>query len=491
VSKGLKLAAGLGLFLIVATANAGGYRFGASDQAFYAPAVALLVTPTLFPRDRDVLAPQMHVWVGGDLLAAATRMAGGDMPVVFLIVYLLTLVALGCAAVAFARALGASWWVTAGFLALLTLRHRISRTGANSLEGYMHPRMLAFALGLASFAAIAKRRFALGLAAIVAAGVIHPTTALWFGGVWIVALAVTRGLVRPLLAGAGVALAAALVVAATPATFHLDVMDADWLAVLAGKDYLFSTEWPIYAWATNLGYLAVVMLVHRRRQHLGLTAPGEAALVAGAGALVAVFLITLPLTVAHVSLAVQLQINRVFWLLDVLAAWSIAWWLVADVGARRATRGAAVAVTLLAVLAIGRGYYVLALEAHRPLFQVRLADSGWVDAMAFLRTQPEYWHVLADPEHGWKYGVSVRVAANRDVLLEAGKDSSMSMYDRGVAGRVAERTAALAAFGSFQTDDVRRLANRYELDVFVDRADRTMSLPVLYRNADFVVYALR
>jgi hypothetical protein len=29
------------------------------------------------------------------------------------------------------------------------------------------------------------------------------------------------------------------------------------------------------------------------------------------------------------------------------------------------------------------------------------------------------------------------------------------------------------------------------LDVFVDRNTRTLSLPVLYRNADFVVYDLR
>lgn len=67
----------------------------------------------------------------------------------------------------------------------------------------------------------------------------------------------------------------------------------------------------------------------------------------------------------------------------------------------------------------------------------------------------------------------------------------MAMYDRDVALRVADRTRALADFDTMTLTDLHRLDAAYGLDVFVDRADRSWSLPVLYRNAEFVVYDLR
>ena len=40
-------------------------------------------------------------------------------------------------------------------------------------------------------------------------------------------------------------------------------------------------------------------------------------------------------------------------------------------------------------------------------------------------------------------------------------------------------------------DDVRAVATRYDLDVFVDHTDRRFDLPTLFRNGRFVVYDLR
>ena len=39
-----------------------------------------------------------------------------------------------------------------GLLVAVTLRHRIPHTGANSVEGYFHPRLLAFAVGVSALA---------------------------------------------------------------------------------------------------------------------------------------------------------------------------------------------------------------------------------------------------------------------------------------------------------------------------------------------------
>ena len=159
------LVAGAALFAVLATANSGGYRFGVSDQAYYVPAVALAAQPDLFPRDRVVLETQTGLMAADDALAAIARTTGLELPAVFLGAYVVTLIALFAAAAGFARTIGLSWWATAAALLLLTLRHRIAKTGANSLEGYMHPRELAFALGVAAWVCLLRRRPVLALVA--------------------------------------------------------------------------------------------------------------------------------------------------------------------------------------------------------------------------------------------------------------------------------------------------------------------------------------
>ena len=195
----------------------------------------------------------------------------------------------------------------------------------------------------------------------------------------------------------------------------------------------------------------------------------------------------MPLTSARLALVVQLQINRIFWIADFITAAYVAWWLI-DAAGKRA-RVAIVAV--LAAIAVARGVYVLRVEADRQLMQAALPGTSWMDALGWLRTQPTSWFVLADPGHAWKYGVSVRVGAHRDTLLESGKDSSMAMYDRDVARRVKDRTTALADFERLDATRARALAARYHLDVLVEPTARPLDLPMLYHNADFVVYDLR
>jgi hypothetical protein len=146
------------------------------------------------------------------------------------------------------------------------------------------------------------------------------------------------------------------------------------------------------------------------------------------------------------------------------------------------------AVLLASVL---RGYDVVRIETRRPLFEATLPPSPWLDAMHWLRAQPDRAYVLADPGHAWKYGSSVRVAADRDVLVEAGKDTSIAMYDRDVALAVADRLHALDHFDRLTAADARALRARYGVDTLVDTVDHPVDLPVRYRNAQFAVYAIR
>ncbi len=479
------------LFALAATANSGGYRYGVSDQAFYVPAIAMTLDATLFPRDAEVLASQVRMWPGRHLFAAISRAFSIDLPVLFALTYLLTLAVLYAAGIHLGRALGLSGWATPLLLVFFTLRHQIARTGANSLEGYMHPRMLAFACGLAGLAWLVRGRLWLAWALVGVTALVHPTTAIWFGALVAVGTALAPGPASIGVRAAsavGAALAAAVVMLAIMRP-DFRVMDAAWRQALQEKTYLFAAEWPASAWLLNLAYPAVIAAIFWRRRNAGRAAPAEAALVAGVFALVSAFLVSTVLTAAGITAVIQLQVSRVFWLLDALAAAYLAWWLIDDVAARRRPIQVAI-VTALAVVSAGRGYYLMSGQADRPLARVGLPPGGWTDAMMWLRNRPEPWLVMADPAHGWLYGSSVRVAAFKDTWLELSKDSAMALYDRRAAMRAAERRAAIPE--PWVTDAaVDALDAKYGLDVFVLDTALPLNRPVLYRNQNFVIYDLR
>jgi hypothetical protein len=276
-------------------------------------------------------------------------------------------------------------------------------------------------------------------------------------------------------------------VAIGPLSGTLTIMDDTWLQAVASKDSLFATLWPAWAWVANLGSLAVLWWAYRVRASRGHSTNEDLALAWGATALVALFLLTLPLVAARVALPVQFQISRVFWLIDFLATVYLIG-VVADRPDRR-TR-AVVAAVVLVTLAVGRGAYVMFVERpERALFERRAVESPWQDTMRWIQGQPRDAHVLADPGHAWKYGTSVRVAAERDVFLEEVKDSAFAIYSRDVAIRVVDRTRAVGDFSALTAERARALARQYDLDFLITEAD--LPLPVLYRNVQFRVYALQ
>ena len=484
------------VFVVLATLNSAGYRFGAGDQAFYLPAIQRHLEPEAFPRDRLLIDDQDRLNVFPRVAAVLVSSAGVPQPVLFLGLYVLALLLLGWAACALASHLGLSSWAQAAVLAALTLKHRVGMTGANTLEGYGHPRMLAFALGLAAVVSVLRARPAAALALVAAAFVVHPTTAFWYG-IWAgVALMAADRRLRPrlLAAGGGAAIVAAWAVGWGPLSPQLVQMDETWLGVLAGKDYLFATRWPADAWAVAALYVAVPAAAFAVRLRAGVARPREGAMVLGLAALVAVFVLTLPLVASRVALAVQFQVSRVFWMLD-LAATVYAVWALADAGRApagtiHARRRAVVVACVLLAVAAARGAWVMRIEhPGRPIVQITLPEDEWQDAMNWLRQQPLSMHVLADPSHAWRHATSVRVAAGRDVYLEEVKDTAMAMYSHRVALRVGERIGAIGDFAGLTPETARALAGRFDLDVLV--TDRAIDLPLAYRNARFSIYRLR
>ena len=74
-------------FVVLATANGAGYRYGVSDGAAYVPAVMLAEHPGSFPRDAPLIRTQGQFFVFDDVLAAIGRITGASVESLFLCAY--------------------------------------------------------------------------------------------------------------------------------------------------------------------------------------------------------------------------------------------------------------------------------------------------------------------------------------------------------------------------------------------------------------------
>src|SRR5689334_2028248 len=100
--------------------NAAGYRYAASDQAFYLPAVLRHLDPALFPRDAALIDSQARLTLVDDVVGGVARSTGLSLQHLFLLIYVGTLVLLAGAAARIGGHLYRSGWTTAALVAALT-----------------------------------------------------------------------------------------------------------------------------------------------------------------------------------------------------------------------------------------------------------------------------------------------------------------------------------------------------------------------------------
>ena len=157
------------------------------------------------------------------------------------------------------------------------------------------------------------------------------------------------------------------------------------------------------------------------------------------------------------------------------------------VNVRGRARMVALAIILLST---ARGAYIMLVEfPERRVAQVTIGDDDWGRVMAWARASRPGSGWLADPGHAALYGTSVRVAAHRDVFVEAIKDGAVGMYDRAVALRTRERVEALGDFTSLTPERARLLAQQYDLDYLV--TEQTLELPLAFSSGAIRVYGLK
>jgi hypothetical protein len=196
----------------------------------------------------------------------------------------------------------------------------------------------------------------------------------------------------------------------------------------------------------------------------------------------------LPLNAAHVAIVVQLQTPRIFWMLDFFATVYVAW-AVAE-GPIWSLRRARLALALVAVFSIARSAYIKYVKfPDRPIAEVWIPDNDWGRVMTWARATPTSSGWIADPFHAYTYGTSLRVAGERDVLVEGVKDAAIGMYERDVAMRTHERLAEIQPFDQMTPERARALAARHGLDYLV--TIQLLDLPLAYASGPLRVYRVR
>lgn len=481
---------GAAALLVVAAANAAGYRYGVSDQEFYIPVVYLELDPSLFPHDRPMFEAQDALFLAfDDVTAALVRASGVSLPVLFLAGYAAALLAMFGGAWLVGRQWYASAWTAAALVAALTLRHQVPGTSVNTFEGYFQPRTVAFGLGLLALAAFLRGRRGIAAALVAAAALAHPTTAVWFA-MWLGAAALvsrrpSRRVVAFLAACGAVGAALLLWLAAERG---MQPMSAAWTEG-ASRRYLFFSLWPVWTWIAHAAIVGIAAAAYRRRAAAGLVAPAERGVFIGALGLLAFLLAVVPFVEARIPLAVQLQAGRILWVWDFLATAYVIWLLAERPNGASPARARAV-FAVLALVACARGAYIMGWEfPERPLVRMHLPGGEWGRVMAWASTTPVDSNFLTDPGHAWRYGVSVRIGARRDVFLEAAKDPALAMYSADSARRVAMRQRDLGDFNLLDAGRARVLDARYDLDYVI--AEHGIDLPLVREFGRFKVYSLR
>jgi hypothetical protein len=167
-----------------------------------------------------------------------------------------------------------------------------------------------------------------------------------------------------------------------------------------------------------------------------------------------------------------------FWMMDFMATIYLVWAL-AEGTSPSVRRARLVALILLSLSAV-RGVYLKVVEfPERAIARFDIREDDWGRAMAWARETDTRSGWLADPGHAVLYGTSVRVAAGRDVLVEAVKDAAIGMYDRRVAIRTRDRIAAVGDFGALTADRAREIGSTYDLDYLI--AEQELDLPWPFR----------
>ncbi len=465
----------LALLLLTAGAIAlHGYQLGEQDQFVYLPAIKFHVDPTLYPGGTDIFLTQTRFTLFDELVALSIRLTHIPFEWAIFLWHALSiwLLLLGCFQInrrCFADP-AAQWAGVAGVAALFLLT--VAATMLELVDPHLHPRTLATALLLLSFAAVLDRK-PRALAWFVCAMLVHPLMAI-YGAFHLVFQ------ILPLRAP----FASATFIAAASPQLAPAADNPAWREVLQTRWFLFPLRWPWFAWLgvfVPLGLLAWwSRLSEKNASPLLRRVSGRLFLSGALGTLGGVLISVIP----QFERLIPAEPMRTLHLVNLLVVLLGMGLLAQHILHRQPLRWVAVFLPVCAIML----YAQIQLHPDSAHFDWpgRASQNKWVQAFQWVQQNtPRDARFALDPHYMERPGEgfhSFAALAERSQLFDYSKDRGVVATWPALAPAWREQMHDLQDWKNFRREDFLRLREKYRVTWVVVEQPAPAGLSCPYAN---------
>ena len=457
-----------------------GYHPGAEDDGVYLSAIKRDLNPALYPHDSDFFAVQLQATIFDKVMAASVRLTHAPLGWVIFAWHYLTiyLVLLGCWRMShrcFPEEY-AQWASTTLVAVLLTLP--VAGSALYIVDQNLHPRALATAAILAAIVAALDRKFALPIALLILAVLLHPIMAT-FGISLCIFLAW-----RPPMMGTR-----ASILALAPLGWIFEPTSPAWRVAANTRDYYFLGRWEWYDWLGVFAPFAILWWFRRIGQNDRATVMVHVTsrlMAFGIFQLIVAIALMLPQSLERIRPLQPMRYLHLFYLIFIILSGGL---LGQKLLRHHWLRWALVFIPLAAgMLFAQRETYPSSAHLEWP---GSTAKNPWLQAFAWIRANtPPDAYFAAGPDYMRRPGNdyhSFRALAERSVLADLAKDSAVATQVPRLSNRWLEEVEAQRDWEYFTPADYERLKARFGINwVLIERPARE-GLDCPYENATLLV----
>jgi uncharacterized membrane protein len=437
-----------------------GYHPGAEDDAVYLTGIQADLNPALYPHDGAFFRVQLQATVFDKWMADFVRATHISLAWSELLWQSVGIVAILWACQSIAAQLfteeRAQWAAVAMVSAMFTLP--VAGTALYLVDQHLHPRALASALVLVAVSSILDARRWRALPLLLLAAVLHPIVgALGISFCVFLALSLRRAVPGGL--GALGNVAAAFV----PLGWVFEPPTPDWRKALDSRTYYFLSRWEWYEWLGAIAPLFLFWLLWRvaaRRGETKLARFSLATMAYGFFQLAVAFVVLgIPALVRLTPMQPMRFLHLIYVFLCLVGGGLAGKYLLRA----SAWRWAIFLVAIYGGMFLGQRE-LFASSDHLEMPWTR-PENAWEQAFAWIRANtPEDAYFALDPRYvaapGEDYH-SFRALAERSMMSDAIKDTSVVTQVPELAPVWREQQEALAGWSHFQLGDFERLKARF------------------------------
>ena len=477
------------LALLTASAVAiHGYHLGVEDAEIHLPAAKKLFDPRLYPFADEFFMSHAHMSLFGPILAWSARLTHIPMDGIFLLWYIIGIVALltSCwmlAAISF-NSPRARWCSMLVITAVLTMP--ATNTGLLLMDPYLTPRSFSTPLSIFALATFLKRRYALAAVAIMTTCAIH----LQMGACLVLLTALVwlaegiKPAVRPRVP------ATAAVAGILPTGFPLTPAKEPYREALYARDYFFLSNWTWYDWIGMLAPLAILAWFWKgevrgttpefRRLSFALTSFG----------LLSILLATIFTSSHALDMFARLQPLRCFHLITLI----FMVYLGGVIGEYAAKGHSWMLPAIFLPLAGGMFFLARDSYSHSPHIELpwlNTSSNDWVNTLLWVRENTPRDAVFAvDSRYFLDHGIDVhgfRVISERSDLADYFKDGGVVAMFPDLADEWKQMSNATYGLNHFRAEDFTRLASVYPVTWAVIHGSAPSGMICPYQLRDYAV----